>query len=184
MPLSLEAKIEAILFVSPKPLALKALAEVCEVKVGEAEKAIEVLREKYSADSSAFVLIDNGKTIALATKPEIAGLVSALTTAEYFGELTRPQIETLAIIAYRQPVAKSELELLRGINCSLILRNLALRDLIIDEKGAVQNEIYYRLSIEAMKYLGLKNVTELPDYAELSSPEVINRILQNLAQTN
>lgn len=182
--ITLEAKIEAILFVSNKPLTIKSVAEICEVKFAEAEKAIEVLCEKYSADSSAFVLIDNGKTILLATKPEMAKLVSALTTSEYFGELTRPQIETLAIIAYRQPVAKSELELLRGINCSLILRNLALRDLIMDEKGVKPGEIYYRLSIEAMKYLGLKNVAELPDYAELSSPEVINKILLNLAQSS
>ena len=184
MPLSLEAKIEAILFVSSKPLTTKSLAEICEVKVAEVEKTSEALREKYSTENSALSIIDNGKTISLATKPEIAGLVSALTTTEYFGELTRPQIETLAIIAYRQPVAKSELELLRGINCSLILRNLSLRDLVEEEKGAKPGEIYYRLSLEAMKYLGLKEVSDLPDYIELSSPEVINRILQNLAQTN
>ncbi len=182
MTLKLEAKIETILFVSAKPLTLKSVADLCGVKVSAVTIALATLAEKYAEENSGLVLVDNGKTVLLGSKPELSKLVAELSTSEYFGELTHPQIETLAIIAYRQPVAKSELELLRGINCSLILRNLSLRDLVEEEKGAKPGEIYFRLSLEAMKYLGLAKVSELPDYAELSSPAVIEKILQNLAQ--
>ncbi len=87
-------------------------------------------------------------------------------------------METLTIIAYRGPIAKSELEQIRGINCSLILRNLMIKGLIEEERDEKRMNIKYRVSIDFIRYLGINKVEELPDYQKLFNHENLVKLLE------
>jgi segregation and condensation protein B len=95
---------------------------------------------------------------------------------ETTGELTRPQLETLTVIAYRGPVSKAELEQIRGVNCTMILRNLMMRGLINEqtENGVAQ----YAVAMEFMSFLGAASAAELPDYEMLRRDKRIEDILE------
>ena len=89
------------------------------------------------------------------------------------GELTRPQLETLTVIAYKSPITKSEIEQIRGINCTMILRNLLMRGLIIEEEGTLES--VYTVSLETLSLLGITKVEDLPDYQKLHDEEIPQR---------
>lgn len=91
-----------------------------------------------------------------------------MTKDEMAGELTKAQLETLTVVAYRSPVTRPELEQIRGVNCAVILRNLLVRGLIEEKEHATHPIPVYTLSLEAMRHLGMTSTTELPQYAELS----------------
>ena len=95
---------------------------------------------------------------------------------EQVGELTRPSLESLTIIAYRGPITKAELEMIRGVNCSMILRNLLIRGLIREEKG--KTESVFRVSLEFLRWLGVQQASDLPDYDKLSGSDLIDQVLQ------
>ena len=129
----LKAKIEAILFASGKPVSLKSLAKVLVVKADELEAAIVEIKKK-NIDDSGIQLIDHDGSLQLVTNPAFGELIGSLVKDEFAGELTRPQLETLSIICYRGPVTKPEIEQIRGVNCSLIIRNLLIRGLVEEKK--------------------------------------------------
>lgn len=150
-------------------------------KLQEVEEAVELLKEKYNQPESGVWLVENktlrDKEVQLATSPDSQSIVQKFLRDELTGELTRPALETLTIIAYRGPMTKPEIEQIRGINCSLILRNLLIKGLVeIEER---QKDPYYRISFEFMKYLGISNVSELPDYDELHQHESLEEYLEN-----
>ena len=90
---------------------------------------------------------------------------------QIISELTQPQLEALTIIAYRGPITKLELETIRGVNCSLILRNLLIKGLITANGGK------YQITVKFMQHLGISSVEELPDYDRLSKSETIEEVL-------
>src|SRR3989339_424096 len=119
----LSSKIESILFVESKPLTIKKLAQICGCVSAEVQQALADLRQNYQERHSGVNIVYEGENVQLMTAAPNADLVSKYLHSEENGELTRPSLETLTIIAYRGPVAKSEIELIRGVNCSLILPN-------------------------------------------------------------
>ncbi len=176
----LEAKIEAILFIVAKPLTIKKLADFLEVKPKEVAAAIEELSRRLNGASSGLRLARSGDEVQLMTSPECAGLVRNFVKDEISGELTRPQLETLTVIAYRQPVTKPELEQIRGVNCSLIIRNLLMRGLIEEEEAKEKLGLVYRVSHEFLRFLGLSEVRELPDYEKLHLDQHLISALEQL----
>jgi segregation and condensation protein B len=92
--------------------------------------------------------------------------------------LSQPSLEALTIIAYRGPIAKLELERIRGVNCSLILRHLLLRGLVEEKLDKTKNENFYTVTHDFIRFLGLGSVTELPDYEKLNQAEAINSVLE------
>jgi segregation and condensation protein B len=166
----MKTKIESILFISNKPLALKWLANFLnrdgrKWKREEVEKAIDELKEKYNIESSGIRLIQSGDEVQMVTAPSAAEAVKKFLKEDMTGELTPASMETLTVIAYRGPISKPELEQIRGVNCSLIIRNLLIRGLIdfFEERG--QN--FYQITTDFLKYLGLDGVERLPDYERL-----------------
>ncbi|MCG2700667.1 SMC-Scp complex subunit ScpB, partial [Candidatus Parcubacteria bacterium] len=99
---------------------------------------------------------------------------------ETTGELSRPSLESLTIIAYRGPVAKIDLDRIRGINCALILRNLLLRGLIEGKYDNKKKETYYSVTFDFIKFLGINNIKELPDYERLNKDDTIDRMLAGI----
>ena len=96
---------------------------------------------------------------------------------ETTGELSKPSLEALTIIAYRGPVAKIDLDRIRGVNCALILRNLLIRGLIEGKFDKKKNETYYTVTFDFIRFLGLNKINDLPDYVRLHQDETIDRML-------
>ena len=166
--MNLEAKLEALLFVSPKPLSVKQLAELAEVEANAVVEGLRLLAERLQATDSGIMVSENDNKYQLATVPAAADFVSKLVKSELSGELTRPSLETLTIIAYRGPISKPDLDRIRGVNCAMILRNLLLRGLIEAKNGTNEGGIFYSVSFEFLRFLGVSSVKDLPEYERLS----------------
>lgn len=158
--------IEAILFVASAPVTVAKLARELHSAKTEVEDALAELETIYGGDSG-IVLARSGDTAQLVSNARYFQDVEAFTKSEVLGELTRAQLETLTIVAYRGPVTRSELESIRGVNCAVILRNLEMRGLV--EEKEIQDELLpvYELSVDALRFLGIASASKLPDYETL-----------------
>ncbi|MEK7164875.1 MAG: SMC-Scp complex subunit ScpB [Patescibacteria group bacterium] len=178
--MSLLAKIESLLFVSAEPLSVKFLTRLLDAKKSEVESALDELQKKYrQAADSGMIIVKGADSCQMVTSPKQAALVAEFLKSDLSGELTEPSLETLTIIAYRGPITKAELEQIRGVNCSLILRNLQMRGLITREENKA-GLAYYEVTPEFIKYLGVSAVQDLPDYAKLHQHATLNEVLQSV----
>jgi segregation and condensation protein B len=159
-------------------MTLKRLAEVCGAEKEEVSAALDALVAKYNAEGSGIRLLHNGNEVQLSTSPDNARLVQDFLKDETTGELTKPSLETLTIIAYRGPVSKAELEQIRGVNCSLILRNLLMRGLVEAQGEPYDPQTTFRVTMDFIRFLGIAGVEELPDFDKLRSHENIVRVLE------
>ncbi len=175
--MSLKSKIESLLFVAGKPLTVKKIAELVSGKEQEVGDALKELQGEYQGAQKGIQFLSTGKEWQMGTSGENAEVVSGFVKEEFAGELTRPQLETLTVIAYRGPISKTELELIRGVHCGLILRNLLIRGLIDEEYHAVRKETHYRVSIDFLRHLGIGDLSQLPEYAILHGHEVMQTLL-------
>ena len=176
-----ETKIEALLFLATKALAVQAIAKALEMKGSEVTASLVALAEKRNTETSGIHLVNIGDEWQLVTNPSCSALGEKLMKDEG-GELTRPSLEALTIIAYRGPVTKPEIEAVRGVNCTLILRNLLMRGLIEERDDSLKGQAVYSLSMDAMRYLGLHDVRELPQYEELHQNAKIEKLLAALVE--
>jgi len=174
---SLQSKIESLLFISAKPMSAKQLADVFKKDEDEIKKAGDDLVEKYIEDKRGIQIVKSGSKYQMVSSPGNASFVSEFIKDETTGELSRPSLETLTIIAYRGPVAKLDLDRIRGVNCSLILRNLLLRGLVEVHEDKERGESIYNVSFDFLRFLGVNKVSELPDYERLHSDNTIDDVL-------
>lgn len=182
--MSLKSQIESLLFVSLKPMSLKDLAAATNEKTGDLEKALEELIADYGQGDRGLAIIKNNAQYQLTTAADNAPLVQEFLKDETSGELSQPSLEALTIIAYRGPISKLELERIRGVNCSLIIRNLLLRGLIEEKFEKTKNENYYTVTHDFVRFLGLGGVDELPDYEKLNQSESLETVLAAPAEKN
>lgn len=173
----LKSKIESLLFVSTKPLSIKRLVKLTGKEKKEVKEAITELIKEYGKRKAGLQIIKNGWKYQMTTVSQNAKLVKEFIKDETTGELTKPSLETLSIIVYRSPITKPELEQIRGVNCSLILRNLLIRGLAKQEQDKNTKEIYYRPTFEFLRFLGIGEVSELPNYEKLNSDENLEKLL-------
>jgi len=166
---ALEHLIESILFVSQKPLSLKKIAALLQAPLKEVRLAATALATRYTKENSGIVLIVHEDEYQFVTHPDASALIQNYLQEEITGELTRPALETLSVIAYRGPVKKSQVEKIRGVNCSLALRNLLLRGLVEEGEDKENMEKIYSLSFQFIHHLGVGNVGDLPEYEKLHS---------------
>lgn len=169
--------LESVLFVSSKPLPVRTLARLLEAKPEEVRSALGALRERLSGDDHGLVLQEAGDTVQLMTHPDAGVLLTRYLHEEEFGELTKPALETLTIIAYRGPVSKADLDTLRGVNCALILRNLRIRGLVTAHGEPTIRTTTYTVAHEFLRHLGVGKVDELPDYAALHADPAVDALL-------
>lgn len=175
----LKAKIESILFVAARPLSIARLTEICGAKKDDISKALDEIAESYASAGSGIRLVRHGDSVQMATSQETSDLVREFLKDETTGELTKPSLETLTIVAYRGPMTKAEIEQVRGVNCSLILRNLMMRGLV-EAMGEHGNPLtQYRVTMDFLRFLGLSSVEELPEYDILRSNENVMRVLED-----
>jgi segregation and condensation protein B len=175
--MSLKSQLESLLFVAIKPLSSRELADLTQVKTKEVEEALAELAADYRAQERGLELIKNKEQYQLTTTSVNANLVQSFLKDETSGELSQPSLEALTIIAYRGPIAKLELERIRGINCSLIIRNLLLRGLIEEKFDSKKNEHFYSVTHDFIRFLGISEVSALPDYEKLNKSESLAETL-------
>lgn len=180
----LKSQIESLLFVAIKPLAVKELAALTNAKTKEVEDALMALEEEYKSGQRGLSLIKNNSQYQLSTAPDNAALVQEFLKDEANGELSQPSLEALTIIAYRGPIGKLELEKIRGVNCSLILRNLLLRGLIEEKYNKAREENFYTVTHDFVRFLGLSSVGDLPDYQKLKGDETVNSAIESVLEAD
>lgn len=173
MPAHKLSALESLLFTSGEPLSLGRLAKTLKISDDEVKTFVQTLTEKYEHDSErGLMLIVKDKKIMLTAKPENTSFVETLTKNAIQENLSKAALEVLAIIAYRSPITRVEIETIRGVNCSFTLRNLLLRDLIERQGNPEDSRGYvYFLTFRFLQSLGLKNTAQLPDYPGLSQDE-------------
>ena len=179
---NISAKIEALLFASAKPLTKKGIARILEISLEEIENGVADLNELCLSDGRGLVLQEHGDQIQLVTKPEFAEIVSTVAKEDIAGELTRASLETLTVLAYRGPMTRPEIEQIRGIQSSQILRNLMIRGLV-EEKGMGDvGHMLFGLTLDCLKALGISRVEDLPQYEELRGHQAIQDVLSDLEE--
>lgn len=181
--MNIKSQIESLLFISAKPMSNNNLAELIGATVKEIQLAGDELIEEFKTSQRGTQIIKNGNNFQMVSSPENTELIKSYIKDETTGELSRPSLETLTIIAYRSPIAKIDIDRIRGINCSLILRNLLLRGLIEAKADKDKNETYYSVTFDFVRFLGLNDVKELPDFTKLSQDDTIDRMLAGAEAT-
>lgn len=174
---NLTRQIESLLFVSSKPLSVRLLARLTAAQPEAVRAALDGIRERLAGENHGLVLQSSGGTVQLVTHPDAGALLTRYLQEEEFGELTKPSLETLTIIAYRGPITKADLDTLRGVNCALILRNLSIRGLITADGESLERATTYGVSHEFLRHLGVGRVEDLPEYAALSRDPAVDALL-------
>ncbi len=168
--------IEAVLFASGKSVAISDIAEKLGVTTGEVKRSLNELKERYGEEGGIQLLMFNNKA-QLGSNPVYKEGVSAVLNPIREKELTRTILECAAIIAYKQPVTKTEIELLRGLNSDYAVHALLELNLIYPcgRKDAVGKPILYATTDEFLKRFKLSSLEDLPDYdtlmAAIARPE-------------
>jgi segregation and condensation protein B len=170
--MSLETQIEALLFVSDQPLSTARLAEVLPTHSREdINKAIKALEKRYAAPEIAFHLARIAGGLQLLTKEAYGPLVRQLFRGKRRVRLTKAALETLAIIAYKQPTTRPEIDAIRGVSSGGVLETLMERDLvrIAGRAEGVGRPLLYATTPVFLQYLGLNNLNDLPSLEELEA---------------
>lgn len=172
------AKIESILFLSTRPVSFHKLAKMLEIKESDVLKFLEELMQFRNVENSGIHVVISDAAAELGTNPAFSETLAKMSKEETESDLTRPQLETLTIVAYRGPITKPEIEHVRGVNCSLILRNLLMRGFIVERDDDKRLQPVYALSTEMLRYLGMHEVGELPDYEKFHENSKIDALLE------
>ena len=181
----LEQQIESLLFIAGKPLSIRRLAEMLKVKPNEIREAGDALLTRYKDEDRGIHIMRVDDQFQMATTPHSADLIETFIKSEQTGELTKPSLETLTIIAYRGPITKSELEQIRGVNCSLILRNLLIRGLAKAHFEKKLKTTVYQVTLEFLQFLGVSTLAELPEYEKLHNDQRLRELLErDMQQAN
>lgn len=174
---SLKSSIESLLFVSGEPMKLTKIAKICEVSRDDAAREIEALNSDYKSSGSGFYIIRKDDSIQLATNPANSEIVGRLVNSELQSDLSRSALEVLAVVAYRGPITRVQIDTIRGVNCSYVLRGLMVKGLVERKETADIRGYLYEISLDFLKSLGISSVQNLPDWESLSKNEKMAELL-------
>jgi len=160
--------IESLLFIAGAPVSVKDLQEKLELQASEINKAIARLKNKYGGGSGIHIIKFNDK-IQFQTNPVYADAVSVVLNPVKERELSRACLETVAIVAYKQPITKLEIEQIRGVNSDYAMQVLVSHNLVtaIGRKDAVGKPFLFGTTDEFLKRFSLESIDDLPDYDKL-----------------
>lgn len=162
--------IESLLFISGEPMNLKNLVRVLEISEEEVKSAMESLKSDFSEQNRGLTIVESGENYQLTTSPASSDIISKYLKETLKEDLTPASLETLAIISYKGPMTRPEIDNIRGVNSSFIIRNLLIRGLIerdLDVKKA--NAYVYKISFDLLRKLGLEKIEQLPGFQEYNS---------------
>jgi len=164
--MSLEQKIESVLFFKGEPVAIKKLADILSVSTDEIEQAVVSLSNSLS-ERGVRVLQNEGE-LMLGSAPESAEIIESLVKEELNKDLGKAGLETLSIVLYLGPITRSRIDYIRGVNSNFILRNLMVRGLVEKVSNPEdQRSFLYKPTFELLSYLGVTKIEEIPEYADV-----------------
>jgi segregation and condensation protein B len=160
------AALEALLFASDAPLELERLGEVLALGPEDTRAAVEALRASCEVPGRGLALVEVAGGVRLVTRPELLPVLLRLQRLRLRSRLSRAALETLAIIAYRQPISRSEIEQLRGVGAEGVLTHLLERRLVrvVGRKAAPGRPILYGTTREFLEHFGLRALGDLPPF--------------------
>lgn len=162
---SLMAALEALLFIYGEPMEVVELAKILGQNRERITTVADVLANKLSAEKRGLRIISDGTSLQIATAPELSEIVQRVVAHEFSEELSPASLETLAIIAYRGPISRSEIDYIRGVNSTFMLRSLLIRGLVSRHENPARAHSYvYSISMDSLKYLGIEKPEDLPEY--------------------
>jgi len=168
----LKRELEALLFATESPLTLSRLNKIFpESEAGEVKAAVQELQNEYVENGHAFTVIEFAGGYQIATKPEFSPIVEKMLKTRRFTRLSKAGLEVLAIIAYKQPLTRLEVDDIRGVNSSGAISTLTERSLVtvVGRSQAVGNPLLYGTTREFLNHLGLKGLGQLPDLPDLEN---------------
>ncbi len=166
--MNLEQKIEAILFWKGEPISIKRIAEILEV--GELEVGEAIVKLKENLQNRGIVLQEKENEITLGTSPELSPLFEKLQKEELSKELSKASLEVLSILLYKNGASRADIDYIRGVNSSFILRALAVRGLVEKTIDTDDNRKYiYKPTFELLSFMGVKSIEELPGFGEVNN---------------
>lgn len=157
-------QIEALLFVSSGLISLGQIAKALELSESEVEKTLQALEEHYKAQGHGLRLMRVKSRVQLMTAPELSETIETFLGLEATSTLSQAALEALAIIAYKQPITRPEVDVIRGVNSDAVMRTLLTKGLI-EELGRAETPgrpIFYGTSVEFLQYFGLESLDSLP----------------------
>jgi segregation and condensation protein B len=167
--MKLETQLEALLFWKGEPMALKKIEAALGATKEELEAALASLETNLSL--RGIKVIRNGDDVEMRTSSDASALIEKLTKEELYRDLGKAGLETLSIILYKSPIKRSEIDYIRGVNSSFIIRNLLIRGLIerITEKEGSGRGYSYKPTIDLLAHLGIAKIEDLPEYATVKA---------------
>lgn len=177
--------IEALIFASDKPLPANEILELINnahgfiedrVTEDQVNVSLEAIVEKYQSDFYAFEVVESGGGWQFLTKKSFYATIAQLNGDKYLKKLSVASLETLSIVAYKQPVTKSEIEIIRGVNCDYAVQKLLEKDLVViagRKEEAVGKPLIYTTSRTFMDYFGINSAEDLPKIREVLDLEIL-----------
>ncbi len=165
--------LEAILFISGEPLRIDTLKDVLEMEKSQVERLLRELAAEYSLNNSGILIVEVGGGFQMVTNPAFAPWVKKLVATAIPTRLSQQSLETLSIIAYKQPVTKAEIEAIRGVNSDGVIKTLIDRRLIrvLGRKEVAGRPLMYGTTKEFLHCFGLNDLSELPTLKEYQEIE-------------
>lgn len=187
---AMKSAFESMMFVWGQPLEAKAAADVFNITKQEAYDLFKELQEEYEQEGRGIVIREVNKAFQFVTREENADYIERLCTPVKARKLSQSALEVLAIVAYKQPVTKGEIEAIRGIKCDRVMEGLVKKDLVC-EKGrsdAVGRPILYGTTDTFLKNFGFTSLKDLPPIddiegvmavdADLTEPEEVDPVTE------
>lgn len=172
--MTLETKLEALLFWKGEPVTKKKLEATLECTPEDFDQALSALEISLASRGLRIVRVGEGSSmeIEMRTAPEMSVLIEKLTKEELIRDLGKAGLETLSIILYKGPIKRSEIDYIRGVNSSFIIRNLLIRGLIerlVDKDGQVGRGYSYKPTIDLLAHMGVSKIEDLPEFATVKA---------------
>lgn len=176
--------VEALIFAADGPIKVERMAEAVDVPVADIKAAIEALEVDYAEHPRGFFLQPVAGGYQLRTRPEYADILRRLGRSRPF-KFSRPALESLAIVAYRQPVTRSEIEYLRGVDSGSVIKTLMEKRLIriLGKKDVPGKPMIYGTTNEFLELFGLPDLSSLPtlnEFSELAPDEESDALMETL----
>ena len=168
----MKRELEALLFATDSPLTLARIKKILPgVETAEIREAVAELEAEYTQQECAFGVVEFGGGWQIATRPEFSPVVEKMLKGRRFTRLSKAGLEVLAIVAYRQPITRLEVDEIRGVNSSGSISTLTERNLVtvVGRSQTVGNPLLYGTTREFLNHLGLKGLGQLPDLPDLEN---------------
>jgi len=178
--MELDAKIEGLLFYKAEDITIKKLSEIFNTNEEDVKNAI--IRLKENLKNRGLVLIEKDDKVILGINNELNDIINQIRKDEITKDLSKASLETLSIILYKNGVTRSEIDYIRGVNSSFILRNLLIRGLIEKKTDSEDSRrILYCPTIDTLSYMGISRIEDLPNYEKIvfELKEIINQQKEN-----